>query len=172
MYGTRKESHFLITNIKSLHCTPEASRLLQIDCISGKQRMLNCFSKWSYTHASKVQKFHWSTSFPTLGVVRSINFSLFRYNIVSFIVFFQILWIYTRHTALYKVKVYSIMIWLKYPTSKQQWLRGCRRAERSYSIFKVRRGGREETSLIQGKRNPSKMVGFARGHQRANTLEP
>ena len=26
------------------------------------------------------------------------------------------------------------------PTSKEQWLHGCRRAERSYSTFKVRRG--------------------------------
>ena len=35
------------------------------------------------------------------------------------------------------------------PTSKEQWL--CRRAERSYSMFKVRRGGREEIPLVQGK---------------------
>jgi len=28
---------------------------------------------------------------------------------------------------------------------------GARRAERSYSMFKVRRGGREEVPLIQGK---------------------
>ena len=33
-----------------------------------------------------------------------------------------------------------------YPTSKEQWLRGHRRAERSYSTFKVRRG-----DLVQGK---------------------
>ena len=33
-----------------------------------------------------------------------------------------------------------------YPTSKEQWLRGYRRAERSYSTFKVRRG-----ALVQGK---------------------
>ena len=31
---------------------------------------------------------------------------------------------------------------------------------------------REEISHAQGKRNPSKMVGVARGHQRANTLKP
>ena len=68
----------------------------------------------------------------------------------------------------------------------------CRRAERSYSMFKVRRGGREEIPLVQGKeqwlhfagaaikryyiyqgkRNPSKTVGVARGHQRADTLKP
>ena len=47
-----------------------------------------------------------------------------------------------------------------------------RRAERSYSTFKVRRGGSEEISLVQGKRNPSKMVDVARGHQRADTLKP
>ena len=35
--------------------------------------------------------------------------------------------------------------------SKEQWLCGCRRAERSYSTFKVRRGGGEEIPLVQGK---------------------
>ena len=78
------------------------------------------------------------------------------------------------------------------PTSKEQWLRRHRRAERSYSMFKVRRGGGEEIPLVQGKeqrlrfagaavkrcpnvqgkRNPSKMVDVARGHQRADTLKP
>ena len=33
------------------------------------------------------------------------------------------------------------------PTSKERWLRGHRRAERSYSTFKVRRGGGEEIPL-------------------------
>ena len=83
------------------------------------------------------------------------------------------------------------------PISKERRLRRRRRAERSYSTFKVRRGGREEIPLvqgkeqqlrfagaaaalcwnsheeiphIQGKRNPSKTVGVARGHQRADTL--
>ena len=64
-----------------------------------------------------------------------------------------------------------------YPTSKERWLRGCRRAEKSYSTFMVRWG-----NLVQGKeqrlcfaggavkkyptskvRNPSKTVGVARG---------
>ena len=78
------------------------------------------------------------------------------------------------------------------PTSKEQRLRRRRRAERSYSTFKVRRGGHEEIPLIQGKeqrlhfagaavkRYPTskvkkktiKMVGVARGHQRADTLKP
>ena len=31
---------------------------------------------------------------------------------------------------------------------------------------------REEIPHVQGKRNPSKMVGIARGHQRASTLKP
>ena len=31
---------------------------------------------------------------------------------------------------------------------------------------------REEIPHAQGKRNPSKMVGVARGHQRADTLKP
>ena len=30
----------------------------------------------------------------------------------------------------------------------------------------------EETPHTQGKRNPSKMIGVARGHQRADTLKP
>ena len=38
-------------------------------------------------------------------------------------------------------------------------------------LFKVRRGGGEETALIQGKRNHSKIVGVSRGHQRADTLK-
>ena len=58
------------------------------------------------------------------------------------------------------------------PTSKEWWLHGCRRAERSYSTFKVSRGGGEEIPLVQGKRNPSKMVGVVRGRQRAETLKP
>ena len=35
--------------------------------------------------------------------------------------------------------------------SKERQLHGCRKAERSYSTFKVRRGSREEILLIQGK---------------------
>ena len=58
------------------------------------------------------------------------------------------------------------------PTSKEWRLCGRRRAERSYSTFKVRRGGREEIPLIQDKRNPSKTVSVVRGHQRADTLKP
>ena len=38
-----------------------------------------------------------------------------------------------------------------YPTSKERWLSGRRRAYRSYSMFKVRRGGGEEIPLVQGK---------------------
>ena len=71
-----------------------------------------------------------------------------------------------------------------YPASKEQWLHGYRRAKRSYSRFKVRRGSHEEITLVkvrssreeiphvQGKRNPIKTVGVARGHQRADTLKP
>ena len=57
------------------------------------------------------------------------------------------------------------------PTFKEQQLRGRRMAERSYSTFKVRRGDLEEIPLIQGKRNPSKTVGVARRHQRADILK-
>ena len=64
------------------------------------------------------------------------------------------------------------------PMSKEQQLCGHRRAERSYSTFKV--GGvaalcwssHEEIPHVQGKRNPSKMVGAERGHQKADTLKP
>ena len=38
-----------------------------------------------------------------------------------------------------------------YPISKKQWLRGSRRAKRSYSTFKVRRASSEEIPLIQGR---------------------
>ena len=63
-------------------------------------------------------------------------------------------------------------------------------AERSYSMFKVRRGGREEIPLVQGKeqwlhfagaavkryptskvRETQMTVGVVRGHQRADTLK-
>ena len=37
------------------------------------------------------------------------------------------------------------------PTSKERQLRGHRRAERSYSKFKVRRDGSEAIPLVQGK---------------------
>ena len=78
-----------------------------------------------------------------------------------------------------------------YPTSRELRLHGRWRAERSYSTFKVRRGGCEEIPLVQGKeqwlrfagaavkiphvqgkRNPSKTVGVERGHQKADTLKP
>ena len=52
-------------------------------------------------------------------------------------------------------------------------LHGCRRTDRRPLLtFKVRRGGCEEIPLIQGKRNPSKTVGVAGGHQRADILKP
>ena len=47
------------------------------------------------------------------------------------------------------------------PKSKQRWLRGCRRAERSFSTFKVKRGGREEIPLIQGKEQRLYFAGAA-----------
>ena len=59
-----------------------------------------------------------------------------------------------------------------YPTSKERWLCGRRKAKRSYSTFKVRRGSGEEIPHIQGKRNPSQMVSVARENQRADTLKP
>ena len=45
--------------------------------------------------------------------------------------------------------------------SKEQWLRGRRRAKRSYSKFKVRRGGGEEIPLVQGKEQRLHFAGAA-----------
>ena len=74
--------------------------------------------------------------------------------------------------------------------SKEQRLHGHKRAERSYTTSKVRRGGLEEITLVQGKeqqlcfagaavkRYPmpkvreTQVIGVARGHQRADTLKP
>ena len=48
-----------------------------------------------------------------------------------------------------------------YPTSKEQWLHRRRRAERSYSMFKVRRGSHEEILLVQGKEQRLRFAGAA-----------
>ena len=51
-------------------------------------------------------------------------------------------------------------------------------AVRRYPLSKVRSSGcalleqLEEIPQVQGKRNPSKIVGVARGHQRADILKP
>ena len=42
-----------------------------------------------------------------------------------------------------------------------QWLHRRRRAERSYSTFKARRGGYEEISLVQGKEHQLHFAGAA-----------
>ena len=47
------------------------------------------------------------------------------------------------------------------PTSKERWLRGCRRAYRSYPTLKVRKGGGEEIPLIQGKEQRLRFAGAA-----------
>ena len=44
-------------------------------------------------------------------------------------------------------------------TSKEGWLHGCKRAKRSYSTFKVRRGGSEEIPLIQVKGQQLRFAG-------------
>ena len=41
------------------------------------------------------------------------------------------------------------------------WLRGCRRAKKSYSMFKVRRGSGEEIPLVQGKEQRLHFAGAA-----------
>ena len=47
------------------------------------------------------------------------------------------------------------------PMSKEWWLHGHRRAKRSYSMFKVRRGGGEEIPLIRGKEQWMSLAGAA-----------
>ena len=47
------------------------------------------------------------------------------------------------------------------PTSKERWLCGHRRADRSYSAFKVRRGSCEQISLVQGKEQQLRFHGAA-----------
>ena len=48
-----------------------------------------------------------------------------------------------------------------YHRSKERWLCGHRRAERSYSTFKVRKGGGEEIPLVQGKEQRVRFAGAA-----------
>ena len=45
--------------------------------------------------------------------------------------------------------------------SKERWLRRRRRAERSYSMFKVRRGSCEDIPLIQSKEERLRFAGAA-----------
>ena len=47
------------------------------------------------------------------------------------------------------------------PMSREQQLHRPRRAKRSYSMFKVRRGGREEIPLVQGKDQRLRFAGAA-----------
>ena len=47
------------------------------------------------------------------------------------------------------------------PISKEWWLHRHRRAKRSYSTFKVRRGGGEEILLIQGQEQQLHFAGAA-----------
>ena len=47
------------------------------------------------------------------------------------------------------------------PTSKERWLHGRRKAKRSYSTYKVRRGSHEEIPLVQGKEQRLHIVGAA-----------
>ena len=47
------------------------------------------------------------------------------------------------------------------PKSKEPWLRGCRRAWRSYPTLKVRKGISEEIPLVQGKEQRLRFAGAA-----------
>ena len=46
-------------------------------------------------------------------------------------------------------------------TSKERWMHGRRRAERSYSTFKVRRGFHEEITFFQSKEQQLRFAGAA-----------
>ena len=48
-----------------------------------------------------------------------------------------------------------------YPRSKEWWLHRRRRAERTYSMFKFRRGGHQEIPLVQGKEKRLHFAGAA-----------
>ena len=52
------------------------------------------------------------------------------------------------------------------------WLHDSGAAKRRYTTSKVRNSGQEEIPHIQDKRNPTKVVGPERGHQRADRLKP
>ena len=47
------------------------------------------------------------------------------------------------------------------PMSKERWLCGLRRAERSYPTLKVRKGGGEEIPFVQGKEQQLRFAGAA-----------
>ena len=47
------------------------------------------------------------------------------------------------------------------PMSKERWLCGCRRAEGSYSTFKVGRGGGKKIPFLQGKEQWMHFAGTA-----------
>ena len=54
----------------------------------------------------------------------------------------------------------------------QERLRGATPRPRSGAAAALCWSSREEIPHVQGKRNPSKTVGVARGHQRADRLKP
>ena len=51
--------------------------------------------------------------------------------------------------------------WIGRINTVRMTLCGCRRAQRSYSMFKVRRGGCEEIPLVQGKEQRLHFAGAA-----------
>ena len=54
----------------------------------------------------------------------------------------------------------------------QEWQRGATPCPRSGAAAALSWSSHEDMPHVQGKRNPSKMVGAERGHQRADTLKP
>ena len=55
---------------------------------------------------------------------------------------------------------------------KERWPHGSGGAETSYPTAKIGSGSPEELPRVQGKKNPSRMVGTEIGHQRADRLKP
>ena len=92
------------------------------------------------------------------------------------------LWIKVRYSMMYNQEINTWLLsfnWVRWPgvhqsiPSESSWLKFLLvilLITASYIIFCW--SSREEIPHAQGKRNPSKMAGVARGHQRANTLKP
>ena len=58
------------------------------------------------------------------------------------------------------------------PKVRSGWPRGDTTHPRSGAAAALCWSSREDISHVQGKRNPSKTVGVAKGHQRADTMKP
>ena len=61
---------------------------------------------------------------------------------------------------------------LPYAQGQGRWLRGATLCPRYGAVAALCWSSREEILHVQSKRKPSKTVGVARGHQKADTLKP